>query len=75
MSRGVVVARELQAKELYASVFEGDMPEIVDLRNPEEAAAQPLEMPRTVPVRRAPLWHVLDDPGSFATPMSSLSTG
>ena len=61
------MARELQAKELYASVFEGDVPEIVDLRNPEEAAAQPLEMPRTVPVRRAPLWHVLDDPGSFAT--------
>ena len=43
------------------------MLEIADLRNPEEATAQPLAMPRWVPVRQAALWQVLDDPAGLAS--------
>lgn len=65
------MAREMEANEMYLAAFDGLLPEIVDLRNPEEAAAQPLEMPRAVPVRQAALWHVLDDPKGFATQIPS----
>ncbi len=61
------MAREVDAMDLYLAAFDGLVPEIVDLRNPEEATAQPLEMPRSVPVRQDALWHVLDDPAGFAS--------
>jgi glyoxylase-like metal-dependent hydrolase (beta-lactamase superfamily II)/rhodanese-related sulfurtransferase len=61
------MARDVDAQTLYQAVFDGLVPELVDLRNPEEVAAQPLELPRPAPVRQIALWHLLDDPQGFAT--------
>lgn len=62
------MAEDISAASLYAAIEQGTVPELLDMRNPEEMAAVPFEGPRDVPIRSAPLWRVLDDlPGFAAT--------
>lgn len=58
--------REISAADLFAALARGEVPQLVDLRNPDDAAATPLEGPRPVATTCIPLWHVLDDPAGYA---------
>lgn len=60
------MAAEITAAELYAAATAGALPQVLDLRNPDEAAAAPLELPGDTPVVPVPLWHLLDDPAGWA---------
>lgn len=57
---------QISASQLYRALSRGEVPEILDLRNSEDASAAPVEGPRPVRVNNIALWHVLDDPAGRA---------
>ncbi len=56
----------ISAAELHDEIVRGRIPEILDVRNSDEYAAQKLEARRAVPTRHAPVYDVLDEPARFA---------
>ncbi len=56
----------ISAAELHDEMVRGRIPEILDVRNSEEFAAQKLETRRAVPTRHAPVYDVLEDASRFA---------
>ncbi len=52
--------------ELHDEIAQGRVPEILDIRNSEEFAAQQIEGRRSVPVRHAAVYELLEDPERFA---------
>lgn len=60
------MAEHITARELYDASTAGSIPEIVDVRNPEDYAEARIDTARAVPVRNVPLWDALDDPVALA---------
>ena len=56
----------ISAAELHDEIVRGRIPEILDVRNTDEYAAQKLETRRPVPTRHAPVYEVLDEAERFA---------
>ncbi len=56
----------ISAAELHDEIAQGRIPEILDVRNSAEFAAQKLEARREVPTRHAPVYEVLEEPARFA---------
>ncbi len=56
----------ISAAELHDEIVRGRIPEILDIRNSEEFAAQKIEARRAVPTRHAAVYEVLEDPERFA---------
>ena len=60
-------ARTITPRELHDELALGTVPEILDVRNSDEFAAQRIEGRRPVSTRHEPVYEVLDDPAAFAT--------
>lgn len=57
---------ERDARWLYDAIERGEVPQVIDLRNPEDAAGAALEAGRPVEIRNVALWHALDDVAGLA---------
>ncbi len=57
----------ISAAELHEEILRGRIPEILDVRNSDEYAAQPLEGRREVPTRHVPVYELLEEPEKFAS--------
>lgn len=60
------MAEHITARELYDALAAGTVPEIVDVRNPEDYAEARIDSAPDVAVRNVPLWEALDDPVTLA---------
>ncbi len=60
------MAEHITARELYDGLAAGTVPEIIDVRNPDDFAEARIEPRAAVPVRNVPLWEALDDAPSLA---------
>ncbi len=56
----------ISPRELHDELARGSVPEILDVRNSDEFAAQRIEGRRPVRTRHEPVYEVLDDPEGFA---------
>ena len=55
------MAATITPVELFHEIAAGTVPEILDVRNPDEFAAGPVEGTRPVPARNVPVWRVMED--------------
>ncbi len=60
------MAEHITARELYDGLAAGTVPEIIDVRNPEDFAEARIEPRTDVAVRNVPLWEALDDTATLA---------
>ncbi len=60
-------SRTISAAELHEEILRGRIPEILDVRNSEEFAAQKLEGRQEVPTRHVPVYELLEEPDRFAS--------
>ncbi len=60
-------ARTITPRELHDEIALGTVPEILDVRNSDEFAAQRIEGRRPVSTRHEPVYEVLDNPAEYAT--------
>ena len=57
---------QVDALQLWRGLSDGTIPAVLDLRNPDDVAAAPIEGPPGTRVVTEPLWRVLDDPAATA---------
>lgn len=55
------MADTISPLELFRALFEGQVSEILDVRNIDEFAAAPVEGRRPVPTRNVPIYRVMED--------------
>jgi len=55
------MAATITPLELFHEISAGTVPEILDVRNPDEFAAAPVEGRRPVPTRNVPVWRVFEE--------------
>ncbi len=60
------MTQSVNALQLWRGLSDGSIPAVLDLRNPDDAAAAPFEGPPGSRITAEPLWRVLDDPAATA---------
>lgn len=60
------MAEHITARELYDGLISGAVPEVIDVRAPEDFTEARIDIAPHVPVRNVPLWDALDDPVALA---------
>lgn len=60
------MAEHITARELFDGLEAGAVPEIIDVRNPEDFAEARIDAAPHIAVRNVPLWEAFDDPVGLA---------